>query len=638
VGRRVVAAALLLVASACERQEPGARTPPHGPVVAKPPPNAPSVLLITLDTTRADALHCYGAPADDASPRLDALAAEGVRFTQARTTAPMSLPSHASLFTGRWPFETGVRDNTTFRLGDDAFTLAERFRAAGWTTGAVVASFTLHSMFGLKQGFDVYLDPPQSGQGSYFRQDERTAAQVTDDCLRLLEAKALAPPFFLWAHYFDPHFPYEPPEPFLARWLERAAPGGKGRARYAGEVAFMDQEIGRLLDRVRARMGDRPLVVLAVADHGEALGDHGEDSHGMLLYDPTVRVPLLLAGSGLPRGVVVDEPVSTVDVAPTLLELAGLAIPDAAELAGASLLAGVRDAAAGGALVSGREARAQRPLYYEALSAYFGYDWSPLFAVQLDRHLLIEGPHPELYDLVADPGEAANLLDAQPDVAPRLRATFERWRAQAAAAAGHVAARPDLSADERRQLLQMGYASALADVSIPVPAPGEVDAARRDPRDGAVVVKLLFELQQLVQARKLPAALELAKELMGVDPNNPMVQEIVGTTLVEGGDPERGVKLIERALPRRPDVGLRFSLAQGYAALGRRDDALGLLAKIVEEHPEFLRARLRYGELLLEAGRKDDAARELDALLAADPKAEELRKRAQELLEKARAH
>ena len=638
MGRRVVAAALLLVASACERQEPGARTPPHGPVVAKPLPNALSVLLITLDTTRADALHCYGAPADDASPRLDALAAEGVRFTQARTTAPMSLPSHASLFTGRWPFETGVRDNTTFRLGDDAFTLAERFRAAGWTTGAVVASFTLHSMFGLKQGFDVYLDPPQSGQGSYFRQDERTAAQVTDDCLRLLETKALAPPFFLWAHYFDPHFPYEPPEPFLARWLERAAPGGKGRARYAGEVAFMDQEIGRLLDRVRARMGDRPLVVLAVADHGEALGDHGEDSHGMLLYDPTVRVPLLLAGSGLPRGVVVDEPVSTVDVAPTLLELAGLAIPDATELASASLLAGVRDAAAGEALVSGREARAQRPLYYEALSAYFGYDWSPLFAVQLDRHLLIEGPHPELYDLVADPGEAANLLDAQPDVAPRLRATFERWRAQAAAAAGHVAARPDLSADERRQLLQMGYANALADVSIPVPAPGEVDAARRDPRDGAVVVKLLFELQQLVQARKLLAALELAKELMGVDPNNPMVQEIVGTTLVEGGDPERGVKLIERALPRRPDVGLRFSLAQGYAALGRRDDALGLLAKIVEEHPEFLRARLRYGELLLEAGRKDDAARELDALLAADPKAEELRKRAQELLEKARAH
>jgi predicted Zn-dependent protease len=149
---------------------------------------------------------------------------------------------------------------------------------------------------------------------------------------------------------------------------------------------------------------------------------------------------------------------------------------------------------------------------------------------------------------------------------------------------------------------------------------------------------MIFDLEQLVQARKLPAALELAKKLVDVDPNNPMVQGIVGTTLVEGGDPERGVKLIERAIPRRPDVGLRFSLAQGYAALGRRDDALVLLAKIVEEHPEFLRARLRYGELLLEAGKKDDAAREPEALLAADPKAEELRKRAQELLEKARAH
>ena len=140
----------------------------------------------------------------------------------------MSLPSHASLFTGQWPFATGVRDNTTFRLGDDAVTLAEQFKAAGFTTGAVVASFTLHSMFGLKQGFDVYLDPPSTGPSGFLHQDERTAAQVTDECLRLLDTKALAPPFFLWAHYFDPHFPYEPPEPFLTRFLSRAATGGRG--------------------------------------------------------------------------------------------------------------------------------------------------------------------------------------------------------------------------------------------------------------------------------------------------------------------------------------------------------------------------------------------------------------------------
>jgi len=626
-------AALALAAPfACERPAPAA------PPVAAPRPDAPSVLLLTLDTTRADALHCYGAPAADASPRLDAFAAEGVRFTQARTTAPMSLPSHASLFTGQWPFATGVRDNTTFRLGDEAVTLAERFKAAGFTTGAVVASFTLHSMFGLKQGFDVYLDPPSTGQDTFFHQDERTAAQVTDECLRLLDTKALAPPFFLWAHYFDPHFPYEPPEPFLTRFLARAAPNGKGRARYAGEVAYMDQEIGRLLDSVRARMGGRPLVILAVADHGEALGDHGEDSHGMLLYDPTVRVPLLLAGSGVPRNVVDDDPVSTVDVAPTLLELAGVAAPDAASLAGTSLVASVREAAAGaaGGAATSREAFAQRPLYYEALSAYFGYGWSPLFAVGLGNHLLIEGPHPELYDVVADPGETKNLVDAHADVAERMRRSFERWRTEAAAVAGHVSARPEPTAEQRQLMLQLGYVSAFADVSIAVPEPGRVDAARRDPRDGAVIVKKIFEMQQLVQQKRLPAALELARQLIDEDPDNPMVQQLVGSLLIQGGDAARGVPLIEKALPRRPDPSLRFSLAQGYELLGRRDDALALLAKLVLEHPEFLRARLRYAELLLDAGKKDDAARQCEAVLAANPKAEEIRKLAQELLQRAR--
>jgi len=641
VGRRVAAAALLLAASACERPEPGAPAPsaPAVPHAAKPRSDAPSVLLITLDTTRADALHCYGAPADDASPRLDALAAEGVRFTQARTTAPMSLPSHASLFTGQWPFVTGVRDNTTFRLGDDAATLAEKFRDAGWKTGAVVASFTLHSMFGLKQGFGVYLDPPSTGTNSFTHQDERTAQQVTDECLRLLDTKALAPPFFLWAHYFDPHFPYEPPEPFLTRFLSRANVGGKGRARYAGEVAFMDQEIGRLIDEVRARIVGRPLVILAVADHGEALGDHGEDSHGMLLYDATVRVPLLIAGSGVPRSVVDDSPVSTVDVAPTLLQLAGFPLDDATRYAGTSLVAtmGAAHAAAeAGARPAVDAGLAQRPLYYEALSAWFGYGWSPLYGVQIGDHFLMEGPHPELFDVVADPGETKNLLDVAEAAAP-MRARFELWRAQAAAAAGQAAARPDLSDEQRRKLLAMGYASAFADVSIEVPAPGQFDATRRDPRDGAVVVHKLYDMQQLIQQKKLPAALELAKELIDEDPDNPMVQELVGAALVEHGDAARGVKLLERALPRRPDVGLRFSLAQGYALLGRRDDALALLAKIVAERPDALRARLRRAELLLEAGRKDEAARELEALLAADPKAEELRKRAQELLEKARA-
>ena len=383
-------------------------------------------------------------------------------------------------------------------------------------------------------------------------------------------------------------------------------------------------------------MGARPLVILAVADHGEALGDHGEDSHGMLLYDPTVRVPLLLAGSGVPRGVDDDDPVSTVDVAPTLLELAGVAAPDAASLAGTSLVASVRDAAAGGGAAASRDAFAQRPLYYEALSAYFGYGWSPLFAVQVGRELLIEGPRPELYDVVADPDETKNLVDEHADVAERMRRSFERWRTEAAA--GHASARPDPTPSSASEMVQLGYVSAFADVSIAVPEPGRVDAARRDPRDGAAIVKKIFEMQQLVQQKRHPAAL---RARAAADRRGPGQPDGAGAGRL-AADPgrRRGAR---RSAPReggatspRPRAaplaraGLRAARPARRRARAAREARCGA--------PGVPARAAAPGELLLEAGRKDDAARELEALLAAAPKADELRKRAQELLERARAH
>jgi tetratricopeptide (TPR) repeat protein len=352
----------------------------------------------------------------------------------------------------------------------------------------------------------------------------------------------------------------------------------------------------------------------------------------MLLYDTTLRVPMILAGDGVAHGVVVETPASSVDVAPTLLELCGL---DHGDVSGISWAARVRDA--GGGAAAGGETAADpgeaRPLYYEILSPYFTYGWSPLFAVGLGSKIFIDGPHAELFDVAADANQTRNLADAQSDVVRVARLQFERWRTAAAAPAD----RPDLSQEERARIAKLGYAGAFAASDLAIPLPGQVDAKRRDPRDGAEIVHKMFEAETLLTQGKAKAANERAGELLKIDGDNPMVQQLAGTTLLAAGDAAAALPLLEKAVKSRGDSITRFTLAQALKQLGRRDDSLALLERLVAEQGEFLRARLLYGELLLDAGRKTDAAVQLEYFVAHDPRNDDSKQKAQQLLERARA-
>ncbi len=361
--RRIVAGLLLagLAAggSGCGRET--AQAPAAGEGIHAP---RPSILLVTLDTTRADSIGPDAKGITTAS--FNAVAARGRVFRQAYATVPETLPSHASLMTGLYPAGHGIHENAR-RLPDATPLLAEQLRGAGYRTAAVVASFVLAKRFGLARGFDLYDDRlPEDRQ-------DRTAREVTDAALAALEAEATAP-LFLWVHYWDPHHPYTPPEPFKS-----AHPNSP----YLGEVAYMDAELGRLVEAFERR-ATAPTAMILVGDHGEGLGDHGESQHGNLVYESTMRVPLVMAGPGITPGAV-DSPVSIRRVYHTVLDWAGLGAAD-------SLRAGSTDVVLG-----------------EAMKPFLEYGWQPQIMAVQGRQKAIFAGTTELYDVVADPREAIDL-------------------------------------------------------------------------------------------------------------------------------------------------------------------------------------------------------------------------------------
>ncbi len=437
----------------------------------------PSLLLVTLDTTRADRLGCYGAR-DAATPNLDAVAAAGTRFDRALAPVPLTLPSHATLLTGRVPRRHQVRDNAGFRLDPHTPTLAERLREAGYLTAACVSSAVLDRVSGLARGFETYDDAVDAPAGPF--PGERVASRTVEAALARLER--LSPPFFLWIHFFDPHDPYAPPEPWRTRFRDRL---------YDGEIAYMDAEFGKLLRAVRARASDRLLVVVA-GDHGESLGEHGEATHGVFLYQATQRVPLLLAGPDIPQGSVVTETVGLVDAAPTLLALLGLPALPAAD--GRSL----RD------LLQKERADPERePALYELETFYpaFAYGWAPLRGLVRGHWKYIEAPEPEAYDLLADPEERRNLWRERPEWAAALaRELSQRAEAQLPRAQPESEAR-------RAQLESLGYLSGAS-------------GGTRDPKRGIRSLASFERARQALAAGQAEEAARLLEPLLAAQPGN----------------------------------------------------------------------------------------------------------------------
>lgn len=511
-----------------------------------PAPTSSSLVLLTLDTTRSDHLGAYGA-AGARTPVLDDLAARGVRYARAIAPSPLTLPSHASLLTGLDPPEHGVRDNGTAVLPRDLPTLATALRSRGYATGAFVASRVLDRRFGLDRGFDAYGDRMTAERLGQYGYPERDAAAVTSAALAWISRLPAGKPYFLWVHYYDPHAPYQPP----------------GGSSYAGEIAYVDREIGRLLSGLPP--GER--LVAAVGDHGEMLGEHGESGHGIFLYRAALEVPLIVAGPGVPAGAVVEETVATRRLASSLLRLlgAGHALP-------------------GPALPDLGEEVPPQPVYSEARMPASAYGWAALEAVTDGRWRLIAAPRPELYDVAADPAEAHNLLTEERSEARRLRsllegfeAGFERRRA------AEPAADPQLDA----QLRSLGYLSATPAVE------GTID-----PKDGVELLADFERAGRLMAAGDAARAVALLAELVARNPGNVPFRSRLAAAQLETGQGEAALASCRAAIELNPRLDfLHRNYADALLRLGHFEQAGAEYRLTVELNPRFAAAWLRLAEL-----------------------------------------
>jgi tetratricopeptide (TPR) repeat protein len=509
-----------------------------------------------------------------------------VRFETAHAQNVTTFPSHANILSGRYPFDHGVRDNISFRFPQEVDTLATLLAAHGYRTGAFVSAFPLASRFGLQRGFEVY-DDRFIGVHSRtaFRLEERPGVETVALARRWLGAQA-GRPFFCWVHVYEPHYPYEPPEPFASRFREDP---------YNGEVAAADAALGSLLDPIlSAGKAGRTLVVLT-GDHGESLGEHGEATHGILAYEATLRVPLVLYQPRLFSPRVVSEPVQHVDLLPTILDALALPVPDG--LPGTSLVP----------LATGAPSP-PRPSYFEALAGQLNRGWAPLYGVIYGRMKYIDLPIPELYDLARDPGETHNLAPARPDEVQAMRARLAPLRA-----ADRGAAPQPESAEVLDRLRSLGYVSA-------GPSPAKEQYTEDDdPKRLIALDGLLREVRGLYLQGDVKGALERCRELVRRRPQMALSLLYLAHLEREAGDVEAGVSALERALALNPADTTTLSLLGAYLIqAGRPAEAVRLLsdpARSSDPDPEVLRSlalalgRLHRGK---EAVATLERAREID--------------------------
>jgi arylsulfatase A-like enzyme/Tfp pilus assembly protein PilF len=540
---------------------------------------------VTIDTLRADHVGCYGYPGA-ATPTLDGLAARGVRFATAVSHAPLTGPSHACLLTGLTPLGHGFRDNGGFALPPSVKTAAEDFRQAGYRTAAFVSGFPLDRRFGFDRGFETYDDHlPRGNDRRRTPYVERFADATTDAALRWLGTAPPAP-FFLWVHYYDPHAPYEPPGALAERF--RNAP-------YDGEIAFVDTQLARLLRALEEKGALAGTVVLATADHGESLGEHGEGTHGLFVYDSTLRVPWIVAGPGVAAGRVSATVARGIDVLPTLLDYAGL--PGRPAIEGRSL----RPA------VEGRE-MSDAPAYAETLYPEREFGWAPLHALRTARFKLIDAPHAELYDLAADAKETTNRLREQAAPAEELRRKLELALSRPAPAA---AAQVDPETAER--LGALGYVGAGG------AQPARGGASRRDPKDGVRLMPRINRGMSLARTDPATAIRDLSS-VLAEDPGLLMARRTIAVAYEAAGQYARAIEIL-RALDKEGQLTVEDAIVLGdnLRFADRLPEAVEVLQRTARDNPKFPQPWLSLAEVHIKQGRNADASAAYDHVLALVP-------------------
>ena len=600
---------------------------PYAAGVQKTAQPALNVVLITIDTLRADHVGCYGYK-QIKTPNIDGLAADGTRFERAFAVVPVTLPSHTTMLTGTYPMLSGMHDFSVNKLSPTQPTMASVLKQAGYATGAVVAAAVLDSRFGLNQGFDFYYD-----HFDFSRLDEknledmeRPGNEVADVALEWLAktwlAKNSPKKFFLWMHLYDPHFPYNPPEPYKHEYADRP---------YDGEIAFADAQVGRLVHHLKEKGIYENTVIVLAGDHGEGLGEHGEKTHGFFIYNATMHVPLIIRVPGSPGGRTVAEPVSLVDLMPTMLGAVGVEVP--AQVQGKSLLARV---GGGDAEMAERD----RSVYGETFLPRLHFNWSELRGAENSKYHFIDAPRPELYDLAKDPGETHNLLGEKKAVAEEMRAKLAGM-IRDYSAGKELAEKTGLDPALMERLKALGYA-AFSGGSDPSMSSRELP----DPKDRIEAYEEFSDAMAASQHGRYEESIEKLKGVIKTEPNSVPGHYMQGLNYYRLKMYSEAAAELQKTVELSPDYALAFfNLGMAQAHAGQSDAAIGTLQraleldgtnfdaafnlgvaylqkreleqaadafrKSVKANPEFARGHRALGETLLYQGKVDEAVVEL---------------------------
>jgi len=552
-----------------------------------------NVILVTLDTTRADRLGCYGYQKAK-TPYLDSLASKGVRFLNAYCQVPLTTPSHCSILSGTYPIFHQVHNNGAYALRPEITTLAEVLKGRGFETAAFVGSFTVDSRFGLDQGFDVFDDRFAEGQAFKALNSERKADKVFEPFSRWLD-KAHSGQFFCWVHFYDPHLPYDPPSPYKEEFVDNP---------YDGEIAYMDDYVGKIVEKLREKNIIGNTFLILAGDHGEAFGEKVEAGHGIFLYEGTMRVPLILyAENHLPQGMIVKPRVRLIDLMPTILDM--LNIPADKDIQGISLLP----------FIAGKK-KESLSSYIETYFPRENYGWSELVGLLSGYWKYIRAPKEELYNLKEDPQELRNVIDEEKKIAQEKRAMLEETIARNSSVL--QSGKREMTAEEKKRLRSLGY----IDYSESVPK-----GPLPDPKDRIEELRLIQQAETFDLEGNFAESAEIYEKVLSLRPETPGSYVNLALMQAKMGQFEEAIRILQQGVKKIPESEtLLTRLGHTYMVTGRLKKALEAMQAVLEVNPRSFDALLASGWILNFIGQKEEARGYFEKAMIVEPENKFLRK------------
>ena len=555
-----------------------------------------NVVLITIDTLRVDHLGCYG-DKQIKTPNIDQLAADGTRFERAFAVVPVTLPSHTTMLTGTYPMLSGMHDFSANKLSPSQPTMASVLKQEGYATGAVVGAAVLDSRFGLNHGFDFYYDNFNFSRLNEANLDamERPGNVVADVTLDWL-AKNWEKKFFLWMHLYDPHFPYAPPEPYRTEYVGRL---------YDGEIAFADEQVGRLVRFLKEKGIYRNTVIVLAGDHGEGLGEHGEKTHGFFIYNSTMHVPLIIRLPDAAAGRVVENPVSLVDLMPTVLRAVGVNVP--AQVQGLNLLAPARGEDA-------QRAERERTVYGETFMPRLHFNWSELRGAEGAKYHFIDAPRPEVYDVGSDPGEVHNLLGEKKAVGEEMRAKLAAMIREYSAGK-EMAEKVGLDPALVERLKSLGYVAFSGGGD---PAISNSDLP--DPKDRIETFENFSDAMAASQHGRYQESIEKLKGTLKAEPNSIPAHYLQGLNYYRLNMYAEAATELQKTVELSPGYALAFfNLGMAQAHAGQIDAAIGTLNRALELDKTNFEAAFNLGVAYIQKKDLEQAAEAFRKSVTADP-------------------